>query len=284
MTSTTNIDSAIEYYLSVMNFRSKELFSYFFVEGYKCTQISGVISDYKSDTFHAKMYLGMLITLIDDLADNPKCFNPNLLNLLYRNQAINQIHLSTTEKNLIDLKNFLFNNMYDYLRKLPNHDELINIFNFDLEKIYLSNKFSELITSKIFICNNYEMKLYGSYTMGVLAAGMIDLMGVKKIKYTEIGRCREIFIIGQRLAKIANNIATFAREQREGDITNEITHALNSNKNDFNFYKRKLEKEFFSGIKLINRSKNAITNFNVFDYSRGIERLFELNMSLIGKI
>ncbi len=284
MTATATIDDAIEYYLSVINFRSKELFSYFFVKGYKYTQLSSVMSEYENETFSAKMYLGMLITLIDDLADNPKCFNPGLLSLMYSNEMVTLEKLSVSDIDLINLKNFLFKNLHSHIKKLPNYEELVGVFNFDLEKVYLSNKFSELITSKTFICNNYEMKLYGSYTMGVLAAGMIDLMGIKNINYGEIGACREIFIIGQRLAKIANNISTFAREKLENDITNEITHSLNTSKKDFNYYKNKLEKEFLRGIKLIDKSKNKISSFNVLDYSHGIEKLFELNMSLIGKI
>ena len=113
---------------------------------------------------------------------------------------------------------------------------------------------------------------------------MIDLMGIKNINYDELGRCREIFITGQRLAKIANTISTFTREEQEGDVTNEIMCLLSSNKNDFSFYKNKLEKEFLSGIKLIKKSKNRIKSFDSLKYAHGIEKLFDLHMSLIGKI
>jgi hypothetical protein len=284
MTEKNNIDTAINYYLSVMNYRAPELFSYFFVKGYRCTTLNSVLDEHKNNTWHAKMYLGMLITLIDDLADNPKCFNPNLLNLLYNDQITEQENLSANDMNLLNLKNFLFTNMHFHLTKLPNHQDLIGFFKFDLEKIYLSNKFSELLTRNIFTCNNYEIQLYGSYTMGVLAAGMIDLMGVENINYNEVGKCREVFITGQRLAKIANNIATFAREKSEGDVTSEIAHAMQASNRDFAYHKHQLEKEFAHGIGLIKSAQKNLRNFDTVAYARGITKLFDLNMSLIGTI
>ena len=168
------------------------------------------------------------------------------------------------------------------MSRLSNCSELISIFNFDLNMIYLSNNFFELVSDKKNIRNIYEIKLYGHYNMGILAAGMIDLMGIKNINYEELGKCREVFIIAQRISKIANIIATFPREQNEGDITNEIMFLSNINK--INLYVNKLEKEFLNGIKKIKKSKNKIKNFNVLQYANGIEELFNLHMSLIGVI
>jgi hypothetical protein len=278
------IEDAIEYYMSVVDSRPKELFSYFLATGYKDTMLNSVLIKEQNDTFSAKMYLGMLITLIDDLADNPTCFNPELLKLIYSNNLVNKSKLSINHTKIINLKRFLFKNMYKHIKKLSNHNTLIDVFNFDLENIYLSNKFFELITAKTIMRNNYEIKFYGHYNMGVVAAGIIDLMGVKNINYEELGKCREIFLTGQRLAKIANTISTFAREEQEGDVTNEIMCLLSSSKNNFNFYKNKLEKEFVSGIKLIKKSKNKIKNFDSLKYAHGIEKLFDLHMSLKGKI
>lgn len=284
MARKNNIDDAIQYYLSVVNFRSKEIFSDFFVKGYRCTQLNSVMQEHSEYVLNAKIYLGMLITLIDDLADNPICFNPRLLNVLYKNQALDNVNFSDHDAQIVNLKDYLFNNIYDNIQKLPHCQALLEIFNFDLEKLYLSNRFSELMTLNNFLCNDYEMKLYGSYTMGVLPAGMIDLMSVKNINFNEIGFCREVFIIAQRLAKIANNISTFNREKMQGDVTNEIMYLSNVDGNDFSFHKNKLEKEFFNGIKLIQNAKNKIISFNVLDYARGIEELFALNMASIGII
>lgn len=284
MREQSNFTEAIDYYVSVINFRAKELFSHFFVQGYQYTKLSSVGKEYEHDVLSAKMYLGMLITLIDDLADNPRCFNPKLLKILYSLMPKTSEDLSENDAKILALKKYLFNRMMGHIEKLPSQNALIDIFDFDLEKIYLSNRFSELMTSKQFICNSYEMKLYGSYTMGVLAAGMIDLMGTSNLIIDEVGKCRELFIVGQRLSKIANNIATFAREQREGDITNEITYALLECNNDFDLCKLKLEREFNDGIVMINNSSTYIKIFDVKMYSHGIKKLYDLNMSMIGII
>lgn len=70
------IEHAINYYLSLVNTRKKELFEYFLYKGYQCTALNTLEKKERYNAFNAKMYLGMLITLIDDLADNPKCLNP----------------------------------------------------------------------------------------------------------------------------------------------------------------------------------------------------------------
>lgn len=281
--ATKKIEYAINYYMSLLKNRPRELFSYFLVKGYKCTTISSVHFNNLENVLNAKMYLGMLITLIDDLADNPSCYNPNLSKIIYNN-SVQKYNLSNSEKNIIKLKKFLFKNMMLSMKKLHNYDKLIDIFKFDLENIYLANKYFELVTNKYTIVNNYEIKLYGSYNMGIVAAGTIDLMGAKNICYEEIGKCREIFIIAQKISKIANTISTFSREEYEGDITNEISYLIKTYKNNFSFYKYKLEKDFLTGINLIKKSKNKIKNFNILEYVDGIQKLFELHMSLVGII
>ena len=67
-------------------------------------------------------------------------------------------------------------------------------------------------------------------------------------------------------------------------ISNEISYLIKTYKNNFSFYKYKLEKDFLTGINLMKKSKNKIKNFNILEYADGIQKLFELHMSLVGII
>ena len=101
--ATKKIEYAINYYMSLLKNRPRELFSYFLMKGYKCTTISSVHFNNLENVLNAKMYLGMLITLIDDLADNPSCSNPNLSKIIYNNST-QKYNLSRSEEHTSELQ------------------------------------------------------------------------------------------------------------------------------------------------------------------------------------
>jgi hypothetical protein len=68
--------------------------------------------------------------------------------------------------------------------------------------------------------------------MGIVLAGMMDVMESPNFDMTELGASRELFILAQRYAKISNNLITFDREMSEQDYSSELLmvsedHALN---------------------------------------------------------
>ena len=73
-----------------------------------------------------------------------------------------------------------------------------------------------------FIRNLSESRSLGPYNMGMVAAGMIDVIGSHKFPLCELGSLREGLVMGQRLGRIANLLSTFHREISEDDKTNEI--------------------------------------------------------------
>ncbi len=284
-----SIEAVIDYYREILPLRPRALFSKFLAEGYRDTSLSNIATEHYSHTFRAKMLLGMLITLLDDLADNPHYFNPKLLRILYnvgsKIRDLSTDTLSEHESEIVALTDFLIADIKTSLANLPNWNILQNIFLFDIWQIYLSNRFSELMTASPWVRNITEAKFYGPYNMGMVAAGMIDLMATPSLVLSELGKCREIFLLGQRLGRIGNLIATFARENDENDHTNEIAIYLEgASQQSFVHYRDTLKKEHDLGIKKIARQRKFITNFDTKIYSQGLIKLFELHRSMMGVI
>ena len=213
-------------------FRNYRLFSEFLPKGYKLTTLSSV--KHIEEVIELKVILGTLITLYDDFADRPDRLNSKLLQLLYRvpfeSVEIHNAFLSEEEKESLKFSQVLFKKLIFGLRQLPNYHKLIQIFNFDLKQFFLANQYGELLTQYPYLSNYLENRLYLHHNMGIVMAGVIDLMSLPTIDFSELGQLRSLFLLGQRASRISNVITTYEREEREGDITNELT-ALNSDKN-----------------------------------------------------
>ncbi|MES2802654.1 MAG: hypothetical protein V4654_09205 [Bdellovibrionota bacterium] len=219
------MDSLIADFREIFPHRSSALFREFLPVGYRLTTLSSVPQEYREIVIQAKIRLGMLITLYDDLADHPDYFNPTLLKKLYRLNVDSDFvqTISVNKENKIyQLARRLFSELRDLLSGLPNYEKLKAILEFDIEQFYCCNRLSSLATETPEILNLVESQVLGPHNMGIIAAGTIDLMSVAHLNVREIAICREIFILGQRMGRISNVVYTFEREQLEGDQTNEI--------------------------------------------------------------
>jgi hypothetical protein len=66
-------------YEKIFSHRDRRLFTDFLVNGYRHTTLNTVSTELFEEVVYAKVCLGMIITLYDDLADHPKYYNPKLL-------------------------------------------------------------------------------------------------------------------------------------------------------------------------------------------------------------
>lgn len=232
-------------YERVLQNRDRRLFTEFLVRGYRQTTLESVPQELREQVVYAKVCLGMLITLYDDLADNPLYYNPKLLHHLYRlnlgELMLAPLGLSAQEQKIFQLARDLFTELELSLRCFVNYVSLKEILVFDIKQIFLANQYAELTTAHPTIRNLTESKAQGPYNMGMVAAGMIDLMASNNFKSEELGAMREMFIKGQRLGRIGNLLFTFEREKKEGDVTNEILLHGDGGKS--------LRQEFANGIR-----------------------------------
>ena len=279
---SVEVKTLINHYHSQSSIRDPKLFSHFLVPGYEMTTLNSVPKLNKEKVLIAKLNLGLFITLIDDLADNPQFFNPNLLQLMYQ-LLPGKIPLSPppmlkTDNLTYQLGKRLIFNLNGNICHLPNYSELKEILQFDIEQIYRANRYCELLSAHPTIANLKESQEYGPYNMGMVAAGMIDLMGTDNFEMKELGNARECFLMGQRMGRIGNLIATYSREKREKDITNEI---IISNRS-YHEYSKYLLKEFNDLKKKIKGM--MVSSFSTDYYAESMEKFFNLHFKLIGHI
>lgn len=280
----SDYNSLIQNYRAVSAIRPEVLFRNFLPTGYRYTTLTSVGPEFFETAIFAKVHLGMIITLYDDLADHPKHRNPELLSELYL-LNIDKDHSTPhyfrgQERRVFELARFLFHQLTELLSSFPHFEMLKSALRFDIEQFYSCNRYSELISASPCLSNVMESKSLGPHNMGMVAAGTIDLMASSHIVPQEIGTCREVLLLGQRMGRISNLIFTFKREKEEGDITNEIVVA---SKHERLFdYRADLVREFSE--KQIQIRSYPLMTFKTYNYATGLLDLHNLHSSLEGKI
>lgn len=280
------VDSLIATYLGSNTLRPEILFRHFLPTGYQQTTLDSVPPGLFHAVIYAKLHLGMIITLYDDFADHPKYRNPVLLQYMYQlNVGVDRPapgSLSEFDLKNYELARFLFLSLTQVLKTFPHAEILMPVLRFDIEQFYSSNRHSELMTSLPSIRNLTESLIMGPHNMGIMAAGTIDLMASPEMDLMELGACREIFHLGQRMGRTSNIIFTLLRETAEGDGTNEILISAQTKNTDEATYKLQLLREFSSHVEEI--SSRYVQSFNSVRYAQGFENLHRLQGSLVGQI
>ncbi|MGZ3693091.1 MAG: hypothetical protein ACXWQO_02570 [Bdellovibrionota bacterium] len=278
--------SLVKIYRETSAIRPELLFSKFLPTGYEQTTLSSVEPNLLQSVILAKVHLGMIITLFDDLADHPAHRNPDLLEELYGLNLEREIQPSyrfpnpSKERRTMELARYLFAQLRESLQSFPNYERLAPALRFDIEQFYAANRHSELLAQFPSAGNLTESANLGPHNMGIVAAGTIDLMASQGLVLSELGRCREVFLLGQRLGRISNLLFTLKREIAEGDTTNEILIA-----------KPALSESEYRGL-LLSEFENKATKIRSFSletfhtgkYADGLERLHDLHSSLEGRI
>ena len=273
------IDLLVEQYQTIFTHRDPRLFTEFLVRGYKETTLSSADPDRFNDVVYAKFCLGMIITIYDDLADNPTFYNPGLLKDLYR-LNLYDVYYPDKANPTHDLVVHLFREMRQTLGHFPRFHDFRDILNFDIKHIFLANQYSEMMTLRPSIRNMTEGQSFGPYNMGMVAAGMIDLMATSTLTIQELGKMREIFIDGQRVGRIGNLLATYKRERNEGDVTNEMFY----HPKGVEIAMTELVDEMGEKLTKISNRFQEIKTFNLKAYVSGLHDFFRLHTSMEGII
>ena len=209
------IDS-IELYKQVGH-RNTYLFEWLY-DVYKDTCLSCVDPTYVPDLVLTKTKLTIFDVLIDDIADNAKTSNKELLlrliNIPFNNVAHADKYYTITNQIWIDCLNTI--------KHFPRYSEFEDIFFFDLKQIMISMEYSWL-TNVYNYCNNFiEVDNYGHHGVMVMLHCMMDIMCSKNFDKNELGKARTAFFLAQRIARIGNMLNTYSREIIEKDISSPI--------------------------------------------------------------
>ena len=217
---------AIATYKQLINQRHTALFTDFLPRGYLQTTLSSTPQAFVEELIIAKVHLGILITLCDDFADNPKFFNLPLVKALsyvpFFENLIDYHVFNQQEISCINLAKKLAHQFLERIKKLPHYHQLKNLLVFDLQQFYNCNYYCALLTNYPELSNLTEFRSYAPYNMGIIIIGMCDLMASPAFDLKELSTAREFFYLAQRFGNICNALNTLEREITENDMTNEI--------------------------------------------------------------
>jgi hypothetical protein len=127
------------------------------------------------------------------------------------------------------------------------------------------------------ITPNY-LSLFSPYNMGMVAAGMIDLMASPIFNKNELGVFREFLIKGQRMGRIGNLISTYERELNEKDVTNEIMLDPAA----AGVYQGILNDELNEGLKDLAKRASRFKHTFMKTYVEGLRSLHQLHLNMEG--
>lgn len=277
---------SIEQNMKVLSpYRRPALFSQFLVKGYTAVTLSSVPEAKFSELLRAKVCLGTLITLYDDLADRPTQQNSQLLEVLYGldfQRCDFAGHLNADDRHIVSFAKSLFIEMNEILMRQPHYQHLNEVLNFDLKQFYSANQFSSLLTANPFINNSLENRLYAHHNMGMVMAAMMDLISIRDLNFAEFGAIREVLLMGQRMGRIFNVLSTRKREFIDGDITGELS--ICRCEIEIAVAERKLRNEIQELHDRIYEFNTHITTFSIMAYLKGLTEVQVLHEKMEGII
>ena len=110
--------------------RPVELFRDFLPKGYKMFQLDTVQEHYSDELHLAKVQLGILITLLDDLVDHPEYRNPQRLVRFFAELSLG---VNVDAVKMTEPLHLLFSEFLENISRFPHYPVLKKLFDFDLE-------------------------------------------------------------------------------------------------------------------------------------------------------
>jgi len=276
----------VDLYFAVSPIRDRRLFTEFLLEGNAHATLSSVEPRHFDPALLAKLRLHMTIVLYDDLADHPRHADPELLTALYLLnidvEPPRVVFADDHRRRTYDLAISLLHGIRSLVRAFPLGQELAPLLAFDIHQFYQANRYAALISRTRHFASLEELRALGVHNMGLIASWTIDLMASRSLDRSQIGRCREIFALGQRVCRISNTLATYERELAEGDWTNELI--VGSPYIALDDHRRLLSEEAERLLAEIATNERGVTAFDVVSYVDSLRRVQALHRHMHGII
>jgi len=211
-----DIEKTVYLYNSVgLEWRNMSYFASWVYEVYKKSYLPGVDPSYIDTLSVDKTKMSIFSILIDDLSDNIKLRDGDLLRQALRipyneTQMLENEYLEATRKVWLEI--------IDSMKKYPRYDEFKDIFFFDLDQFLNAVKYGYLVNTRD-LYNNMETKSYSPHNMMIILFLDMDLMCSPNFKSEELRKVRPIFNYVQDIMHVGNIINTFPREIEELDFS-----------------------------------------------------------------
>ena len=214
---TMSLEEAIQLY-STVGHRNADFLFHWLYQIYDKTYLPSIDKNYKDELALIKTKLCIFDVLIDDLADNAKLRNKRLLDISLR------IPFNGTKEyknQYLEVSRKIWQDCISSIKKLPRYEEFKDIFDFDLEQVINSMKYSYLINTTD-ISNSKEDEMYLNHGVMVMLHCDLDLMCSPNFNYEELRTLRPIIHSVQDVAHIGNMINTYPKEIQEADFSSPI--------------------------------------------------------------
>lgn len=110
----------------------------------------------------------------------------------------------------------------DALGTTPRASEFWSVFRFDVQQVLNAMHYGCLVNDAPELATRVETDAYAVHNMAQFSYADMDLMHSPEFDRTELRSLRQVIWPAQRLARIANWVATWEREVAEGDPTSGI--------------------------------------------------------------
>ncbi|MEM5870668.1 MAG: hypothetical protein QW758_01805 [Candidatus Aenigmatarchaeota archaeon] len=275
-----NIEEAIKLYEKVGYRKGADFLFKWLYNVYQNVYLPSIDMKYKDTLAIDKTKLTIFDVLIDDLADNCKARNKELL------EEFAQIpwkSVSKYENDYLEVGRKIWNDCITSIKSYPRYEELSYIFFFDLHQVINSMRYSFLVNT-LDIENEIENEIYLHHGCMVILHCDMDLMCSKDFDLSELKNIRVIFYLAQKVASIGNMLNTYPREVIERDFSSPIISLAirkglitkNLDDNDIKKLKR-LEVLFInrakSYIQKVRKLEEDIKSINIKGFSNKLEWL-----------
>jgi len=211
-----NLEKLTQLYNSVgLKTRNMKFFTKWYYDTYRFAHLSSIDNQHLEQLCRDKTKLSVFAILIDDLADNYKTRNLNML------QKALQIPWNDSEKfhdKYLDTTKELWNDIINSVKNYPRFDEFKDLFYFDLSQFLTSINYGYLANS-MDIANVVETKAHSYHNMMVLLFCDMDLMCSPNFDKKELGKLRPILHWVQDITHVGNILSTYQREIEEQDFS-----------------------------------------------------------------
>lgn len=167
--------------------------------------------------------LHMLTNLIDDVSEvtNGKNLLNELLKIPFDQKNIEIDKLNNKEKKYLKFTVKVWYEIDKKSKKFPYYRNVKEIFEYDLQQLLNTTKYSFLIYRNPYLVNKTEYWMYLPQNMQFTNVFDFCFM-CSKPDFKNIGPLREILLHAQKMARIGNDMGTWEREIKKGDFANGI--------------------------------------------------------------
>lgn len=234
---------------------------------------------YRQSLLEARFLIAILVVLIDDCADQGRGGKllEILSEILTHDRPCTHASASIKEQDFLDFAVKVYRRIKTLLKDAPQHHQFINIFLFDIKQMIGSMEYSNLVNSSPFLLNSTEYWIHSPQTMQFAISGLVDMMFVPSLDYSEVGEARKILWLAQKMARIGNCLNTWERELKNNDFTSGVfAYAIDSKIITFQYLDKK---NFHQIIEKISNSE--IENAMLEEWKICRKQIMSSNIKLI---